>query len=132
MPSQSSQFFKLKLSPWGLLSVGGTLVCIFTICGFFGRFCWLLDDTVHFRAQYAVLLLAVAVPYAIARKFKPALVFVCFAIVNAAVVLPYCFAGHGAAGPFDSKIRVVLINVHTENQNTIWWKTLSDKAIQTY
>lgn len=111
-----SQFFKLKMSPWGLLSVAGALVCILTICGFFGRFYWLLDETVHFRAQYAVLLLAVAVAYVVARKFKPALVFVCFAIVNAAVVLPYCLAGRGVVGPVDSKIRVVLINVHTENR----------------
>jgi endonuclease/exonuclease/phosphatase (EEP) superfamily protein YafD len=112
-----NRFFKLKVNAWGLLSAAGTLICIITICGFLGRFNWLLDETSHFRVQYAALLLILAVAYAVGRKFKLGLVFICFALVNASVVLPYCFTGRNV-GHFanSTKFRIVLINVHTENQ----------------
>lgn len=111
-----NRFLKLKVEPWGVLSAAGTLVCMFTVCGFLGRFYWLLDEMAHFRVQYAALLSGLAVIHAFGRKFKPAMIFICFAMINAAVVLPYCFAGCSAARSADLKIRIVQMNVHTENQ----------------
>lgn len=94
----------------------GALTCVSAVCGFLGNFYWILDLTSHFRVQYVTVLITLAVVFAVGRKFKPTLVFVCFAIVNLAVVLPYCLTGRNVVRPADSKIRVVLINVHTENQ----------------
>ena len=111
-----NQFLKLKVNPWGLLSAAGAIACVSTICGFLGNFYWVLDETSHFRVQYATILIILTAVFAVARKFKPALVFVCFAIVNLAVVLPYCLTGRDVVRPADLEIRVVLINVHTENR----------------
>ena len=56
-----------------------------------------------------------AAAFAVARRFKPAAVYVLCAIVNLAVVLPYCLSGRNEVPKADLRIRVVLINVHTEN-----------------
>jgi endonuclease/exonuclease/phosphatase (EEP) superfamily protein YafD len=111
-----SRFFKFELDAWGLWSAAGTLLCTFTMCGFLGRLFWLLDETAHFRVQYCLLLLALALIHFAGRKFKPALIFIGFAMINVVVVVPYCFAGRTVAPITNSKIRIILINVHTENQ----------------
>lgn len=107
----------LKIDFWGLVAAAGTLLCLFTVTGFLGRSWWLLDLTSHFRIQYAVLLAVFAVIGLIARKWRVALIFGSFMAVNLAVVIPYCFFGATPARHKPAALRVMLINVHTENKH---------------
>ena len=52
--SLQSEFFRLRVRPWGILTAGGLLAVFGTIAGFIGKYAWWLDLGSHFRVQYAV------------------------------------------------------------------------------
>ena len=110
------EFFRLKIRLWGLMTVAGMVSCLCTLTGFIGQVWWIFDLTSHFRVQYAVGLSFLACVFAMARKLKPALLFVGFALFNCAVVVPHGWFGRAAVKPTGQTLRVMLINVHTENQ----------------
>ncbi len=110
------EFFRLRVRVWGLITIGGVLSCLCTITGFIGQAWWIFDLTSHFRVQYAFALTFVACAFASRKKFKPALIFVGFAALNLAIVLSHGWFGHVVAKPAGQTLRVMLINVHTENQ----------------
>jgi len=110
------EFFRVKVRIWGLISIAGVLCCLCTITGFLGQTWWIFDLTSHFRVQYAVGLSLLACVFAMARKLKPALLFTGFAFLNFAVVVPHCWFGPVAAKSTGQTLRVMLINVRTENQ----------------
>jgi endonuclease/exonuclease/phosphatase (EEP) superfamily protein YafD len=98
-----------------LLAAAGALACAFTVSGFLGFACWVFDETSHFRMQYALALVALAAIFAAGRRFKPSAIFAGFAIVNLAVVVPYCFLGPAVKRSNALTIRLLQINVRTEN-----------------
>jgi endonuclease/exonuclease/phosphatase (EEP) superfamily protein YafD len=110
------EFFHLKIQPWGLITIAGVLACLCTLTGFIGQVWWIFDMTSHFRVQYGFGLLVVACAFASARKFKPAMFFVGFAVLNCIIVVSHAWFGRVAAKPTGQTLRVMLINVHTENQ----------------
>ncbi len=57
-PDSTRQPFRLPLSVNGLLEVCCVLLCVATVATFLGRFWWMLELSVHFRAQYALALCA--------------------------------------------------------------------------
>ena len=109
-------FLSARVSISGVLLWVGALACVFTASAFLGAFGWLFEITSHFRVQYAVCLLALAALFLIRRKFKIVAIFAPFAAANLIVLAP-CF--WGAMPRTDSggnKMRVLLLNVRTENE----------------
>src|SRR5215471_5592271 len=76
----------------------------------------MFDEVAQFRVQYAAALLVSAVVFGLRRKFRAGFAFGAFAVVNLAIILPYCFTGRSAGPPSGQSLRIVLLNVHTENQ----------------
>ncbi len=111
-----NNFLRFKVNVEGLLTAAGGLLCLFTLTAFLGRLWWGFDLTTHFRVQYFVGLLLLATGFALKRKFVVAGVFSGFAILNGAVVLPYCYAGRASVPAVSQTLRVMLVNVHTENR----------------
>ena len=108
---------RLKIDFWGLVSAAGTLLCLFTVTGLLGRAWWIFDLTSHFRIQYAVLLAIFTVIGLVARKWRVALIFGAFMAINLGFIIPYCFFGATSARDQPVTLRVMLINVHTENSH---------------
>lgn len=120
-------FLQTRVSVTGLLHATGLLAGLGTIAGFLGNQSWLLELTTHFRLQYAVALLGLAVavvslprPASTAqqawlRHRGPALVYAALALVNLAVLAPYLAPGPPAAPATTIPFRVVTLNVHTAN-----------------
>jgi endonuclease/exonuclease/phosphatase (EEP) superfamily protein YafD len=112
-----NRFFEVKFNGWGLLSAAATIICLLSLVSFLGSSFWMFDEMAQFRMQYAAALLVAALAFGVRRRFKAALGSAAFAALNLAIILPYCFTGRGAApaasaGP---TLRVILLNVHTEN-----------------
>jgi endonuclease/exonuclease/phosphatase (EEP) superfamily protein YafD len=113
MNSRSPRGFRSLLHPWGLLSAAGVVACSTTLVGFLGRFSWFLDLFSHFRVQYLVGLGILGAVFLLARRWKTAAVFLLFASVNLATVLPlYVGAPSDAVGATET-LRAMLINVNT-------------------
>lgn len=115
-----SDFFDIKLRPWWLLrwmlSVGGFVVCIFTICGFAGRLWWFFELFSHFRLQYLIILGIVSIPLLLGRSFRVAAIFGLCAALNFAFILPY-YVSAGRIAPTNSTVlRAISINVNTANK----------------
>jgi endonuclease/exonuclease/phosphatase (EEP) superfamily protein YafD len=109
-------FFRLKVDLWGLLAVAGWLACVLTATAFLGRFWWGFDLTSHFRVQYAGGLLMLALVFCGARRWKTALLFIGFAAVNCTIVVPYCYFGGAPTSSAKQTLRILVLNVHTENR----------------
>ena len=103
----------------GLAGAAGSLVCVFTLTGFLGRWLWLFDLTSHFRVQYFFLLLLASVIVCIARQFKLAAVFASFALLNGLVILPLLLSAGATAEASDSgpRLKLVSVNLNSGNQN---------------
>lgn len=110
-----NRFFEVKSNGWGLLSAAATIACLLTVVGFFGSSFWMFDEVAQFRVQYAAALIASAPVFGVRRRFKAALGSLAFAALNLAIILPYCFTGRSTEVPAGRTLRIVLLNVHTEN-----------------
>ncbi len=111
-PTKPPSFFSVSLRPWGLLTAAGMIACAATALGFLGRFHWFLDLFSHFRLQYLAGLLLIAAPLYWARYRKTAILFVAFAAVNLATILPLYF-GRQKAPENGLPLRAMLININT-------------------
>ncbi|WOO43019.1 endonuclease/exonuclease/phosphatase family protein [Rubellicoccus peritrichatus] len=101
------------LRPRYLLIAGGTIVCLSTVFGFFGRFFWFFDLFSHFRVQYAISLALIGVPLILAKHYKTAAIFTSFALVNLAVIAPLYFGNRALPENSGPSIRAMLLNVNT-------------------
>lgn len=113
MNPKPSSFLSLSIKPWGLLTAGGAVVCASTAFGFLGRFFWFLDLFSHFRVQYAISLSALGFLMLGGRRCKTATLFLFFAGVNLALVLPLYFGGASVKADAAPKLRAMLLNVNT-------------------
>lgn len=116
VPLVSNSFLNLKFNGWGLLSAATAVICLLTLASFLGASFWAFDEMARFRMQYAAVLIVSAALFGVRREFKPAWGASAFAALNLAIVLPYCFTGRMAAAPSGQTLRIVLLNVHTENR----------------
>jgi len=98
--------------PWGLLTAAGTVASISTVLALLGRFSWFLDLFSHFRVQYLLGLLVVAILLLFGRHYKVASVFLFFACVNAGFVLPLYFGKQPLPAEATPIVRVMLLNVN--------------------
>lgn len=100
---------------WTVLGGVGVGFCLLTIAAFSGRFGWLLELTSHFRVQYLACLGALALGHALGRRWRMAVLFALFVGLNLWVVAPYLLSRPAASDPSGRVLRLVLLNVHTEN-----------------
>jgi endonuclease/exonuclease/phosphatase (EEP) superfamily protein YafD len=83
---------------------------------FLGELWWVLELTSHFRLQYTAILSVTALLFALRREWKTAAVFGVFALSNIAVVVPNWTSDAIKSSPAAPRLRIVSLNVHTENQ----------------
>lgn len=112
-PTRSS-----SLSVWGLLEVGAGLACLATVTGFLGRLWWMFELTSHFRFHLAVLLVALAVVWAIKRSWRMAAICAAAVAVNAVLVLLLLWPDGNPALTTGPRFRLVALNVHTANERS--------------
>ena len=103
----------MNVKAWGLLAAGGAVVCACALAGFLGGFWWVFDLFSHFRVQYAAGLALLALIFLAGRRRGTALMFLSFAALNAAVVLPLWFGGSRADEGATPRLRVMLLNVNS-------------------
>ena len=109
-------FLSAKMSFTGVLLWLGTFACVCTASGFLGGIGWPFEITSHFRVQYAACLLALAAYFFLRKRFKTVAIFAVFAAADLIVVAPY-FWGPSSVGYLGGyKLRVMLLNVRTENE----------------
>jgi endonuclease/exonuclease/phosphatase (EEP) superfamily protein YafD len=94
---------------FGLVTVGvvGTLA---TILGFFGSTWWVFDFAANFRAHLAVVLLVVALAYALLFSRAIGLLFLGIAFINGLLILPL-YSDSPAAPASSDTIKIVSFNV---------------------
>ena len=106
-------FLRLRVHPWGLLTAVGILACSATVFGFLGRFSWFLDLFSHFRVQYLLGLIVLALVFLAAHRRRTATVFIAFATINLGTILPLYFGRQAALPEATHTFRAMLLNVNT-------------------
>ncbi len=117
MPSENGwqSFFQLKLGVTGLLTAGGMVAVAASIGGFAGRYWWFLDLASHFRVQYFITLMVVALALFALRSHRLASVFAITALINLAFILPLYSGPSRVTRPQIEPLRAMLINLYTSN-----------------
>jgi endonuclease/exonuclease/phosphatase (EEP) superfamily protein YafD len=110
---RKSEFFRLRLRLWGLITAAGSVAGAASVLGFFGSLHWLLDLCSHFRVQYFLGLSVVALLLLIPRKRGSAAVFGALAAANLGVILPLYFGRVSAPTSSGPTVRAMLVNVNT-------------------
>ncbi|MBN1269372.1 MAG: endonuclease/exonuclease/phosphatase family protein [Kiritimatiellae bacterium] len=95
----------------------GLLVMAATAAGFGGSWFWLFDHAAHFRLQYLLALIFLAWATFLARRYRRALLYVSFAAVNLAVILPLCLPPPTLPERNAPHLRVLSINVLSTNNS---------------
>ena len=100
-----------------LTFVLGGFFCLTTAAAFLGTWGWIFELVTHFRLQYAVVLLLLAAGMIAMRRFRAAVVFLIFALVNLLVLAPYVFARRDATPVGHAKpVRFLALNVFARNE----------------
>jgi len=113
MNEKTSDFLRVSVRPWGLLTAAGAIACAATLLGFLGRVSWFLDLFSHFRVQYLVGLGISGILLLLGRRRKTAVIMFAFACINLGVVLPLYFGGKAASPGASLTLRAMLLNVNT-------------------
>lgn len=115
MVSLRNHTFNNRLSRW--LTGLGFLVCAMSAFGFASKFGWFLELTSHFRIQYFLVLVVIAIWLAGLKKPVAATVCAVFSVINLALILPF-YMPRGATAQDNSTpvLRAFLLNVNASNQ----------------
>jgi endonuclease/exonuclease/phosphatase (EEP) superfamily protein YafD len=106
----------LLLTALGLVSASTVLVCLFSLCGFVGRWYWALDLLSHFRTQYFWCLIASLLFYLLCKRYKTAAATAAFALLNLVLVASVYMGG--STPPAGAKTyRALAFNVNTANRS---------------
>lgn len=114
---EKPRFLSASVSLTGLVVAAGLAASVATVLGFLGGLAWFFDLFSHFRVQYFLGLLTIAVVIAILRRWRTAACFTIMSLVNLAVILPCYFGGADDTQPGAPTIRAMLINVNTHAGN---------------
>jgi endonuclease/exonuclease/phosphatase (EEP) superfamily protein YafD len=109
---------RTKLSVWGLMEVGGVLLCAATIAGFLARLWWVFELATHFRLHLAVGLAGLAVVWVVKRRWRVASICGVGAATNAVLVLLVFWPTETTESQIGTRLRLVSLNVHTENERS--------------
>lgn len=107
-------FLSLRIRPWDLVVAAGAILSTATILAFMGGLWWFLDLFSHFRVQYFLGLLVVAVVLLFRRRLKVPLVFALFAVVNLFTIAPLYFGQEAQPGAISRSYRALLMNVNSQ------------------
>lgn len=114
MSNEPRPFFQFSIRLWGLVHVAAVIGCLATVLGFLGRFYWLFDLFSHFRVQYLIGLVCLALLFVVGRRRKAASACLLAAVLNAIVVLPLYFGGETLPTRSARTFRVLQLNVNTQ------------------
>ena len=106
------------ISIWGLMEVGGLLLCAATLAGFLARLWWVFELASHFRMHLAIGLAGLAAVWTLKRRWRTASICGFCAAVNAVLVLLVWLPAEMTGPQTGTRLRLVSINVHTENQRS--------------
>lgn len=103
------------LSLWGLASATAAVVATCSIIGFAAPLGWPFELAAHFRLQYAVSLLVYATIVTLRSRFISASLYLALALINSLPMLPYLPLRSTAPVGGGPALRLLLINVHSDN-----------------
>src|SRR5262245_23267651 len=109
------EIFRPRVRLLGVVMAAASVGCVCTLTGFAGSLWWMFDITSHFRIQYAFGLTLMAGLFGLARKPVATGVLLTFAVLNWALVIPQCWFGREHETSAGKTLRVMQMNVHTEN-----------------
>ncbi len=115
---EPSKLFRAQITPWGLITAAGGVACAATVFGFLGRFWWFLDLFSHFRVQYLIGLMILGLALLVGRRYKTAAVFIFFACLNLATVLPLYFPDQSDGVAPSETLRTMQLNANLGADNT--------------
>jgi len=104
-------YFTLRPDYLGITIRLGALAAIFTLLGFLGRYHWFCDLFSHFRLQYAVVSILIAIALWMMRRPVLALLASAVMLTNIITVAPH-LTGRSPVPNHDSH-KALLINVNT-------------------
>ncbi|NOX99357.1 MAG: hypothetical protein GXP30_06455 [Verrucomicrobia bacterium] len=119
MKDGSQGFLNLRVSPLGMITATGVIVCLSTVFGFLSRFSWFMDLFAHFRVQYFFSLALLGIIFVMFRQRKVAAIFFAFACLNLAVILPFYFNDQNQVIESEPVLRAMLLNVNTRHGDPI-------------
>ncbi|MCK5241975.1 endonuclease/exonuclease/phosphatase family protein [bacterium] len=99
-----------------ILIMAGSLVSLATGLAFLNEQGWIWEMLSHFRWQYFVLLTLVVFALIGFKRYRVAIIFTVFVMINSAFILPFIFKSgdcHGVSQ--NNQYRVVHINVNNRN-----------------
>lgn len=103
-----------SVNPWRVLAVfAWPLFVVSALCAL-DRWWWPFEDLASFRVQISIVALPITVAYLIGRRWKTAAVGVVGLAFHALALAPLA-PGRPDGGGGGERLRVVLFNVHTEN-----------------
>lgn len=112
--SPPSKLDRAKAGGWLFCAALSDLTVAATLLGFLAAWLWLGELACHFRAQYAVVLLAAASCFAAGRRFRRCGLAATAGCLNLALILPLYF-GAPATGDANQPHRLLLLNVNANN-----------------
>ncbi len=114
-----SQFHRIRIWAWRLLSVATVSIIFFAVAGLLGRLGWAFELLSHFRVQYCVLLGLAGIVLACGKRGKLACFSGITAVAGVLSLLPFWISDtqQPASSKSQRQWRVVLFNVHTANTN---------------
>ena len=102
----------MRLRFYGLLGALGFAAAVISLAGFFGAWVWWLEILSHFRVQYTLGFLLLALAFAPGRKWKALAGALVLALVNAAPVLFFVWPPAAPAPTGQAVFRAMLMNVN--------------------
>jgi endonuclease/exonuclease/phosphatase (EEP) superfamily protein YafD len=109
-----SDFARLRIRMWALLTPIGCLPAISSLLGFVGQIAWWMDLGSHFRVQYTIFFGFLAVAYAAGKKKRWACGALVLTVINALPVAIFLLPLARTLPATGVPLRVMLVNVNTE------------------
>jgi endonuclease/exonuclease/phosphatase (EEP) superfamily protein YafD len=99
---------------WGLAGALGAVTCAATLASLASAAGWPIELASHFRVQYLLTLIVLALLFVLRKRTRTAVVLALFAIPNAAAIAPAFFGARIENKP-SADLRLMLANVYTGN-----------------
>jgi endonuclease/exonuclease/phosphatase (EEP) superfamily protein YafD len=115
--NQHTNWFRLRISLWGLLGALGFAAAAISLAGFLGSLAWWLEILSHFRVQYALCFFLLASLFALGRKWRGVAGSLAMAWINALPVLLFLLPLASAPPDSGSSFRAMLMNVNNGQGN---------------
>ncbi|MDP6565939.1 MAG: endonuclease/exonuclease/phosphatase family protein [Alphaproteobacteria bacterium] len=110
-------FLALRLIAKGFLGAVIAGLGLLSIAGFAGRHWWLLDIASHFRVQYLIVSVALALLVLPARWYRHAALLAAIGVLNGALILPLYLAPAEPPAGSAPALRAMLINLRASNRD---------------